>query len=131
MTIDSKALEMLQYYSWPGNIRQLAAVIKQLLISTDDQTIYDSDLPELILLESDLKHCHEKDKLDRVLAKVEKEYIIRALKICKNSKAESARYLGIARSRLYRKLEEYNIGNHNVVLEFYEGGCKIAIGKSN
>lgn len=107
--IDSKAQESLEHYSWPGNIRELSAVIERLLVSVDSPTIRISDLPESIIFETGLKLSNEKNKLDKLLAQIERECIIRALNVCNNCKSDSARYLGIARSRLYRKMEEYNI----------------------
>lgn len=109
-SIDPQALESLKNYSWPGNIRQLSAVIERVLASTDSSTIYMPDLPEFILFETGLNFVRaKKNKLDQLLAQVEKEYILQALAACNNSKTDAARYLGIARSRLYRRLEEYEM----------------------
>jgi len=45
----------------------------------------------------------------QTLAEVEKMYILKILKLCKNKdKTAAAKILGIGRATLYRKLREYN-----------------------
>ncbi len=43
--ISPEAVEKLERYRWPGNVRQLINVIERAKILADDQSIVDSDLP--------------------------------------------------------------------------------------
>ena len=48
MPITDRALEALEAYHWPGNIRELANVIKQAVVLTQSNSIEQMDLPASI-----------------------------------------------------------------------------------
>lgn len=52
---------------------------------------------------------HEDEMLKDGLAQYEINAIIKALEICNGNKVKAAKFLGISRSRLYRKIKEYAI----------------------
>ncbi len=104
-----QTLDILAKYSWPGNIRELNAVVERLLVSTESSEVTPLDLPRHICIMCEKKERDHSRGLDQALAEVEKEMINNALSIAKNNKAEAAKLLGIPRSRLYRKLEQYGI----------------------
>lgn len=104
-----EALEILYHYSWPGNIRELEAVVTRVLVSTDSEIIAAHDLPANICLASKSQHYDCDCALDRALSELEKDLIKRAMTLSNNSKTEAARLLGISRTRLYRKLEQYGL----------------------
>lgn len=106
-----EAIQILKDYSWPGNIRELSAVVERALVSTEGESITPRDLPYNICLESKQPEHDCSCGLDHVLAEVERDLILRSLKLAHNSKTEAARLLGIPRSRLYRKLEQYDLTN--------------------
>lgn len=103
------AMEILINYPWPGNIRELSAVTERLLVSAESEQISPIDLPQYICLATKSKpqECH--CGLDQALAEVEKDMITRALHLSHHNKIEAARLLGIPRSRLYRKMEQYHL----------------------
>lgn len=109
--IAPEALEILNDYSWPGNIRELSAVIERLVVGSDVEVITPLDLPRDICLASKQREHQCGCGLDQALAEMEKEMIAGALKITQNSKTDAAKLLGIPRSRLYRKLEQYGLLN--------------------
>lgn len=47
---DSEALDVLCHYSWPGNIRELSALVERLHVSVDSEVIFMKDLPAHICL---------------------------------------------------------------------------------
>jgi transcriptional regulator with PAS, ATPase and Fis domain len=103
-----QTLEIFSKYSWPGNIRELNAVVERLLVSAECAEISPVDLPRNMCINFEKKE-RDCDGLDQALADVEKDMIIKALSLSKNSKAEASKLLGIPRSRLYRKIEQYKI----------------------
>ncbi|MBD3373601.1 hypothetical protein GF406_01075, partial [candidate division KSB1 bacterium] len=95
----------LQNYHWPGNIRQLASVIKSITIGKET----------IATLVKRWKSTEE-DKVARfpcglTLAELEKRYII--IKLTENDYRirKTAQQLGISRSTLKRKLERHGIPN--------------------
>lgn len=91
-------------YDWPGNIRELEAVIKRLIIFTKDGDIKTDYLPEEI--------ANFKPKSDQAhhvkIEELEKEHIQEVLRIASNSR-EAAKILGISETTLWRKRKLYNL----------------------
>ncbi|KLU61914.1 limonene hydroxylase [Peptococcaceae bacterium CEB3] len=103
-----ETMTILRGYNWPGNVRELSAVIERLLVTADAEVITPLDLPmEICLANKEREHGYACG-LDQALAGVEREMITRALRITHNSKTAAAKLLGIPRSRLYRKLEQFD-----------------------
>lgn len=48
ISFDSKALERLILYSWPGNIRELVNTIERIVLLTENNIVLESDLPIFI-----------------------------------------------------------------------------------
>jgi len=107
--ITPEAMEILFKYSWPGNIRELSAVVERLVVSTVGEKITPLDLPLYIRLPTKDRHKDYRRGLDEALAEVEKDMITQALHFANRNKIEAARMLGIPRSRLYRKIEQYHL----------------------
>jgi len=106
-SLSPEALERLQRYSWPGNLRELRNVIRRaVLFSTGDSITLDS-LPFL----SEKKKEAEVDTDVSLSAEPgkEKEKIIRALEKVNGNKTKAARLLQIDRKTLYNKIHLYNI----------------------
>jgi DNA-binding NtrC family response regulator len=105
----SSALHALEEYSWPGNVRELENAIQRAAILCDGHGIETWHLPseirsasadEPILLERSYEHevRHFKRRL-----------VVRTLRQCNWSKAETARTLGIARGYLHRLINQLDI----------------------
>lgn len=107
--VEPEAVKVLGAYSWPGNIRELAAVIQRLLVSTDAETVRMSDLPPNLYFSASIQNKFRTSTFDKVLQEVECELIRRALELANYSKSGAAKILEIPRTRLYRKLEQYGI----------------------
>jgi PAS domain S-box-containing protein len=96
-------------YEWPGNIRELANVIEQSIISTKNGVIGLENLPPRLLLPSQTSLFPSKASLKDLKAKSEKKIIVEALKMANGKKVKAAQFLGIHRSGLYQKLKKYNL----------------------
>jgi DNA-binding NtrC family response regulator len=95
------ALDALQQYSWPGNIRELRNVIERALLLTDTPEIQ----PEVLRFD----HAGATEADSSSLATVEREHILRILESEGGHVERAAARLGIARSSLYQKLRDYGI----------------------
>ncbi len=104
-SIDPKTLDILQQYSWPGNIRELRNVVIHAMVQAKE-TILPKDLPPLIL-----QPANEEIRLKAgtPLPQIERISIIQTLRLVGGNKMKAAALLGISRKSLYNKLEEYKI----------------------
>ncbi len=105
-----EAIEVLQNYPWPGNIRELENLVEQLIIMAKQDEISFSDLPERFHkkdAENKNLHLHmEGDTLPEILETVERNVIKEAYKQHKTTR-KTAKALGIPQSTLMRRLKKY------------------------
>jgi len=116
-SFSASAMDCLQSYSWPGNIRQLENVIYQAMIISESNRIEKESLP--MELKEKLTESGEMDSSGSapdVLSatgilpwkEVEKQTIAEALKIA-GSIPKAAKALGISRSTFYRMVEKLGL----------------------
>jgi len=116
--LNAAALEKLQEYGFPGNLRELKNLIERAYVGTSHQEIEPEDLP---ILEKPVKAngngaAHglsipfaDSFDLTGTLEKAEKELIVRTLTSTRGAQAEAARRMGLSRSALAYKLTKYGI----------------------
>jgi two-component system response regulator HydG len=97
-----KALQVLQHYYWPGNVREMENVIQRLVVMTEEPIIDAPDLPSLMRF-SALQH---KTDISQTLEQMETQYITHVLESVNNNKSKAAKILGIDRKTLRKKLEQ-------------------------
>lgn len=99
------ASELLQGFSWPGNVRQLQNTVQRAVLLSDGRMIEEGDLA---LIDAGRGRDTGSEN-ELLLSAVEKSAILRALKASAGNKQVAARRLGIGRQTLYNKLREYGI----------------------
>lgn len=119
------ALALLAAYDWPGNVRQLQAVLFRAAVFCDGDALTASDFPQLSTLlgtdqttpvgnggsEGGGVMLYTPDGNLRPLEEIEADVIRLAIGLYRGRMTEVARRLGIGRSTLYRKLGELGIDN--------------------
>ncbi len=137
-SFDPTVLELFQRYDWPGNVRELQGIIKEAMLRTTGQTILPEVLPPMdnkqLAFNNDLfqnstslsalprEEHHDiigqietflkdgqKNVYDRIIHRVERELIIRALKTTHGHQAQASDLLGINRTTLRNKLRDLGI----------------------
>jgi len=98
---DEPSMEKLKAYKWPGNIRELRNMVER-HIALADGPILSID-QNLIGSESG----NEIDADSPTLEALEKRYIIKTLDKCNGNKEQTATLLGINKSTLWRKLQNW------------------------
>ncbi|NLV22594.1 MAG: sigma 54-interacting transcriptional regulator [Syntrophomonadaceae bacterium] len=113
--VTAEAMELLQNYSWPGNIRELENLLER-AINLAHMNFHDSiqpaDFPSLYdskPVQNSL-YIDESKTLTEKIDDIEKELIIQTLEKTNDNKSQAAKLLGIHSSALYRKLSKYNLG---------------------
>jgi len=108
--VEPAVLDELTSFDWPGNVRELENVIHRSLLVASGPELKMADLP------SDLRGAVDEGAAVvppigglRSLDELEKEAIRQALEHFAGNLSDAARQLGIGRSTLYRKLEQYGL----------------------
>ena len=127
-SIDTEALEALQAYDWPGNVRQLVNASRRLTVTAPGRVISTQDIPpELGGRESSRKSSQEWTRsltawaetqvaasdgsslLDAALPEFEKALIHFAMAKANGSRKEAAKILGWGRNTLTRKMKSLHL----------------------
>ena len=123
LTITDGALALLAAFDWPGNVRQLQAVLFRAAVFCDGDALTADSFPQLSNLLGhpaglrDPRHdgvgvmLYAEDGNLRSLDEIEADVIRLAIGHYRGRMTEVARRLGIGRSTLYRKLGDLGIDN--------------------
>lgn len=103
-SISPEALEILEKYDWPGNVRQLKNAIEKMMVLSSGDTLTIEDVPSEIASNKVTSFSQAS-----TLADVEKAQILSALEAAGNNRTTAAASLGISRRTLHRKLKEWSI----------------------
>lgn len=111
------AQNSLLHYHWPGNIRELKLIIKQLLLSASDGEISADDVASILpsaneihsQQNTDIKHLYDLP-LREAREMFEKEYLEYQLDKVNGSVSKLAERVGMERTHLYRKLRSLGVG---------------------
>ena len=122
--ITDGALQLLAAFDWPGNVRQLQAVLFRAAVFCDGNALTQDDFPQIAELIGDNAAApaaptsegmgvalFTTDGHVRRLDEIEADVIRLAIGRYRGRMTEVARRLGIGRSTLYRKLGELGIDN--------------------
>ncbi len=110
--VDPKVMKILCRHAWPGNVRELEHVLEYCFVFAKGPLITQRHLPRL---ESawggrELELPMENKDVSPLQA-LEKQTILLVLEKTQGSKQEAARMLKISRSKLWRKMRLYQIGD--------------------
>lgn len=105
------ALARMFEYSWPGNVRELENAIEYSANVCPDSLINANYLPDRIIKHITALQPSQPQSVQSI-ADLEKKAIVEALKrygTSNHAKENIAKYLGMSRSTLYRKIKEMGI----------------------
>lgn len=106
--ISRKVFDIFSNYHWPGNVRELQNVMERAINITHGSTVFPSSLPDYML--NARENGNKSGYFRKVpLKEYEKQLIVSLLEEHKGNRAKVAKNLGVSRTTLYRKLDEYNI----------------------
>lgn len=109
-----EVIKLFVEYPWKGNIRELENIMERILLLTDKEDLTIEDVPQEILkFSEDTKHIPELTKegidLDHIVANIEKNYLLNALKAANGNKTEAARLLNLSFRSFRHRLSKYGI----------------------
>jgi two-component system, NtrC family, response regulator HydG len=104
--LNSKALEKLKTYHYPGNVRELQYTIERAVIMSDSSEIQAHDLL-FSPIESHTENTVSNTEVN--LTQLEKKTILSVIEKNQGNISKAAKELGITRTALYRRLNKYDI----------------------
>ncbi len=99
-SISNEAMEIIENFPWPGNVRQLINALEHSAITCKGDTIEVSDLPDYLF------HTKKPEAPDH---RFDREAIRSALASFKGNRSLTAKHLGISRVTLWKKMKEMNL----------------------
>jgi DNA-binding NtrC family response regulator len=103
--LSATALQALQGFSWPGNIRELRNILERAVLLSNGQNLSKEDLQFDLTIEASSLQLGSL----KTLEEVERQYIQEVLWLEGGRVQAAAKKLGIPRSSLYHKLKQYGI----------------------
>ena len=132
--IDDNAMEILNKYDWPGNIRQLENICRYMTVMAPSSTITIDDVPDEVREESsdnglahegrgfDIKPSWEENLTDHIKTvlsdgndlsgfskELERLLLKEALAASKGKRIEAAKILGLGRNTITRKIKDLGL----------------------
>ena len=105
IVLSREACEHLSRFDWPGNVAQLENVIRTAVAFSDSDVLTIDDLPQKQL--GAALPSAELLSLKEVLEQAEREHILRILERTRWVKRRAAEILGISRTTLDKRIEQY------------------------
>ncbi len=122
-TLSDESLRIMMQYDWPGNVRELEHAVERACALCSGPVLMPGDLPtqlqqqELTALRGAATSSGDEAGIElefpgvTPLADLEREAILKAIRVLHGDKLRAARLLGIGKTTLYRKLKEYGIAD--------------------
>jgi len=111
-SISDEEINALKQYEWPGNVRELRNIVERAILLADGPEIF----PARLLREGKNHSRLDADCIKRrgellsmTLGEMEKRHIQQVLAYHDSNRSQAAATLGIARSTLLRKIEQYSL----------------------
>ncbi len=115
--IERPALEAMERYAWPGNVRQLINAIERAKILADSEIIRLQNLPREVVSPATATEAQTTATLESTdhLETIQRGKVVEVMRRESGNKSKAARALGIDRRKLYRLLEKYQIAEAELV----------------
>jgi DNA-binding NtrC family response regulator len=132
VSLAPEAMKILQDYDWPGNVRELEHLLKRAILLAKNNVITPEVIAEdlhagdkstavppagdrlALFVSGDLDRYYGK-LYETVIAEVEKDLIVSALKKVGGNQVKAAQLLGISRVMLHDRIEKYGIKTEMIV----------------
>jgi two-component system response regulator HydG len=101
------ALQKLEQYNFPGNVRELQYIIERVIIMSDSDMLEPEDIIFSPIESSNINSTEESKETK--LSAIEKNTILKVIEKNNGNITKAAKELGLTRTALYRRLSKYEI----------------------
>lgn len=116
--ISFEAMQILEKYEYPGNVRELENIIERTVALEGGQIILPESLPPFVNTPTGRKMASSNEievgpegvDLDKIVGQIEKELIIKAIHASNGVKKRAAKLLNITFRSMRYRIEKYNLG---------------------
>ena len=114
-SISREAIDFIQRYNWPGNVRDLENAIQSAMILSHDGIIFSEHLPARVKGYPQISSIsvpeNTESGIKELSAKVERELILDVLKKNNYNRMLTASALNISRKTLFNKMKRHDLGS--------------------
>jgi len=107
--LSEETAQLLQRYTWPGNVRQLRNILERAVLLEDGDLLLPEHLPPEIAGERTATRARSEPAGYQTLAQIEEQHIRDVLRMTEGNKSRAARILGIARPTLIEKIKRMEV----------------------
>jgi len=104
-----EAIEVLQAYSWPGNVREVRNLMERIVIMNPQVRIDSRHIPLPVARKALERGPERPPSLHEVRQAAERDYILKKLEEAGGNVSRTAEVLGLERSNLYKKMRALGI----------------------
>jgi Nif-specific regulatory protein len=112
LKISADAMQKMQQYNWPGNIRELQNAIERAVVMGDGNTIIPEDLPIKQQNRPPSEGVTVGLTLEEALNQFKRDFIIMNLKHTGGNRSQAAKIMDIQRTYLSRLISKYDLRDH-------------------
>lgn len=112
LTITKQSLELLQAYTWPGNVRHLKGVVESLASRCDGDVIREKDVYKVVPEVAAMKSIPSRSLVGSYSASLimnERQRFEKAIIRANGNRTEAAKQLGISRATFFRRAKELGL----------------------
>ncbi len=110
--LTSEAMDLLETYRWPGNVREICNVVERAVLLTEGSHIDVDSLPPEVA-----EQGREEERAGAIslgpggvdLEQLERELLVEALRIAEGNRTEAGRLLGLSRHQIRNRLKKYGV----------------------
>ena len=114
------AIELLRQYAWPGNVRELRNVVERAVVLCEGDAIEVEHLPPALAKGAQAARAapdatatpaalHDASNLQGEIRALERSRIVDALEQCAGNQSQAAKILGISRTTLIARVQEFGL----------------------
>ncbi|WP_257350948.1 sigma-54 interaction domain-containing protein [Pseudalkalibacillus decolorationis] len=116
LLLSDGVIASFQSYDWPGNVRELENMIEQLVVTSNEEMVFVSQLPAQMKNEDDTSHLAIQGimPLKEAVERIERQLLCTAREKYRTSR-KMATALEVNQTTIIRKLHKYGLNNEEVI----------------